>query len=141
MFMRLLWLRLACLPIVCLPFVAACADTTEMSEERSSLSFTDRTAACAADPRVVAGVVSVDVCVGADLFFREQFAGNGRSCATCHRVDHNFTIDAPFIAKLPPSDPLFVAESDPALAGLEIPAQMRARGLILENVDGFDPDP
>jgi mono/diheme cytochrome c family protein len=100
-----------------------------------------RAAACAADPRVLAGAVSVDVCVGADLFFREGFGGNGRSCATCHRVDNNFTIDVPFISRLPPNDPLFVAEFDPALAGLEIPAQLRGRGLILENVDGFAPDP
>ncbi|HWO19654.1 MAG TPA: hypothetical protein VNO30_12795 [Kofleriaceae bacterium] len=119
---------------------AACAET-EVSELRPALSLADRIAACAADPRVVAGVVSVDVCVGADLFFREQFAGNGRSCATCHPVDNNFTIDVPFIAKLPPDDPLFVAEFDPALAGLEIPAQLRGRGLILENVDGVEPDP
>jgi mono/diheme cytochrome c family protein len=85
--------------------------------------------------------VSVDVCVGADLFLRESFGGNGRSCATCHRVDGNLAIDPAFIARLPPSDPLFVAEFNPTLAGLEIPAQMRRFGLILENVDGFAPDP
>jgi hypothetical protein len=129
---------------VFLTFAAACADTEEstaLSTARPALSFADRTAACAADPRVVAGTVSVEVCVGADLFFREQFAGNGRSCATCHPADNNFTIDVPFIATLPPDDPLFVAELDPALAGLEIPEQLRGRGLILENVDGFAPDP
>ncbi|HEX7836463.1 MAG TPA: hypothetical protein VF469_03320 [Kofleriaceae bacterium] len=113
--------------------------TTTTSEQ--GLSFGDRVASCAADPRVVAGTVSVDICVGADLFFRETFNGNGRSCATCHRVDHNVTIDPKFIAQLPPNDPLFVAENNPDLAGLEIPATMRQFGLILENVDGFAPDP
>jgi len=128
------------IPLVSLMFASACVDT-QVSETQPALSVDQRVAACAADPRVIAGTVSVDICVGADLFLRETFAGNGRSCATCHRVDHNFTIDAAFISKLPPDDPLFIAEQDPALAGLEIPAQMRGRGLILENVDGFAPDP
>lgn len=120
---------------------SANGDTNATTASRQPLSLKDRLAACAHDPRVLVKVVSVDVCVGADLFFREQFAGNGRSCATCHRVDNNFTIDAPFIAKLPPDDPLFVAEFNPDLAGLEIPEQMRTRGLILENADGFGDDP
>jgi mono/diheme cytochrome c family protein len=106
-----------------------------------SLTLDDRVAACSSDPRVVAGVVTVDVCVGADLFFRAPFGGNGRTCATCHRVDNNLTIDPTFIATLPPSDPLFVAETDPDLKDLEKPAQMHRFGLILENVDGFAPDP
>jgi len=115
--------------------------TDDTGTDQQSLGLNDRIATCSADPRVVAGAVSVDVCVGADLFFRETFNGNGRSCASCHRVDNNFTIDPAFIAKLPARDPLFVAEFVPALAGLEIPAQMRRFGLILENVDGFAPDP
>jgi len=81
----------------------------------------------------------LDICVGADFFLRETFNGNGRTCASCHRVDQNFTIDPGFIAGLPSSDPLFVAEFNPALANLERPAQMRARSLILENVDGTQP--
>src|SRR3954464_5261639 len=97
---------------------------------RRAGGLNDRLAACAADPRVVAGTVSVELCVGANVFLREDFGGNGRTCATCHRVDDNFTIDPAFISKLPPSDPLFVAEFDPDLAGLEIPAQMRSKGLI-----------
>lgn len=120
---------------------SANGDTNAATASRQPLSLDDRLAACAQDPRVLVGVVSVDVCVGADLFFREEFAGNGRSCATCHRVDNNFTIDVPFIAKLPPDDSLFVAEFEPTLADLEIPKQMRARGLILENADGVLPDP
>lgn len=105
------------------------------------LDIPDPTAACAQDPRVVAGVVTADTCIGANLFFRGTFAGNGRTCATCHRVDNNLTIDPTFISKLPPDDPLFVAEFNPDLADLEKPPQMHQFGLILENVDGFDPDP
>jgi mono/diheme cytochrome c family protein len=116
-------------------------DATETAAAQQAVALNDRLAACAADPRVVAGTVSVDICVGAGVFLREDFGGNGRTCATCHRVDNNFTIDPAFISKLPPNDPLFVAEFNPDLAGLEIPAQMRSKSLILENVDGFDPDP
>jgi hypothetical protein len=43
------------------------------------------------------------------------------------------------IATLPASDPLFVAETSPALATLEDPALLRQFGLILVNADGFDP--
>jgi cytochrome c peroxidase len=75
---------------------------------------------------------------GADLFFDGTFAGNGRTCGTCHPKNNNFTIDVPFIASLPPNDPLFVAENVPALAQLEKPALMRQFGLILENLDGLD---
>ena len=74
---------------------------------------------------------------GAALFFEETFAGNGRTCGTCHPASNNFTIDPPFIATLPPDDPLFVAEFNPALAQLERPALMRSFGLILENLDGL----
>ncbi|HMG55786.1 MAG TPA: hypothetical protein VK601_19940 [Kofleriaceae bacterium] len=90
---------------------------------------------------MIAEVISIDVCIGGDLFFRETFDGNGRSCATCHRIDDNLTIDPAFMATLPASDPLFVAEFNPTLSGLEVPAQMRTFGLILENLDGFEPDP
>jgi hypothetical protein len=103
--------------------------------------FEARLAACRRDPRVVVGVVSVETCVGADLFFRDSFGGNGRTCATCHPVDNNLTIDPRFIATLQPTDPLFVAEFNDRLRELEKPRQMRRFGLILENVDGFLPDP
>lgn len=76
---------------------------------------------------------------GRDLFFNETFAGNGRTCGTCHRENNNLTIDAKFIATLPPTDPLFVAEFVPALSqNFENPVLMRKFGLILENVDGFN---
>jgi mono/diheme cytochrome c family protein len=120
---------------------SACAAGEATTEKQQLVSLADRIAACASDPRVVAGMVSTDVCVGADLFLRETFGGNGRSCATCHRVDGDFAIDPGFLSTLPANDPLFVAEFDPDLAGLEVPEQMRRFGLILENVDGFAPDP
>jgi hypothetical protein len=75
---------------------------------------------------------------GAQLFFNETFGGNGRTCGTCHRAEDNLTIDAAFIATLPQSDALFVAENNPALTQLEDHALLRSRALIRENVDGFD---
>ncbi|MGH9844700.1 MAG: hypothetical protein ACREEM_38775, partial [Blastocatellia bacterium] len=52
---------------------------------------------------------------GRDLFFKETFNGNGRTCGTCHPAENNLTIDPAFIATLPPDNPLFVAEFNPAL--------------------------
>ena len=62
-------------------------------------------------------VLSSMAAVGADLFFNETFGGNGRTCGTCHPSANNFTLDPAFIAKLPASDPLFVAEQVPPAAG------------------------
>jgi cytochrome c peroxidase len=79
------------------------------------------------------------VAEGRRLFVKEKFEGNGRACATCHVESNNFTIDPAFIATLPANDPLFVAETNPALAAdFEKPDLMRRFGLILENVDGLD---
>jgi cytochrome c peroxidase len=79
---------------------------------------------------------------GRQLFFNETFGGNGRTCGTCHRATvPGLTITKEFIATLPQDDPLFVAETNPALAGLENPLFMRAFGLILENLDGFNAPP
>jgi cytochrome c peroxidase len=81
---------------------------------------------------------------GANLFLNEKFRGNGRTCATCHRKDANFTIDVNFIAALPDDDALFVAEFNPKLAftpggkKFEVPILMRKHGLIVENQDGMD---
>jgi hypothetical protein len=123
---------------------AACVDAPDPGQDTERIgtiaqgvTLSERIAACSIDPRVVVGVLHVDSCVGGDLFFRETFNGNGRSCATCHPVAHNMTIDPAFIATLPANDPLFVAQNVPALAKLEVPAKMRQFGVILENVDGF----
>ncbi len=76
---------------------------------------------------------------GRELFFNETFGGNGRTCGTCHRQEENFTITSAFIATLPKDDPLFVAESIPALKeNFENPRLMREFGMIKENLDGFD---
>ena len=75
---------------------------------------------------------------GHQLFTKETFDGNGRTCATCHPATNNFTIDPAFIAKLPQNDPLFVAETNPDLAKLENSKALRERALVSENVDGFD---
>ena len=75
---------------------------------------------------------------GRKLFFEETFDGNGRTCGTCHPATNNFTIDPAFIRKLPRRDPLFVAEFNPKLKGLENNRLLRRFGLILENLDGFD---
>jgi len=76
---------------------------------------------------------------GRNGFFNNTFNGNGRTCGTCHREDESLTITPEFISDLPLNDPLFVAETQPALANnFENPTLMRKFGLILENVDGFD---
>ena len=76
---------------------------------------------------------------GRDIFFNETFGGNGRTCGTCHRAEDNFGLSPAFISRLPDDDPLFVAETLPALKdNFENPKLMRRSGLILENVDGFD---
>ena len=110
----------------------------EFEQASASLSASTRLAACAKDPRVQAGLVSQTICAGADIFFRETFDGNGRTCGSCHPVANNMTIDAPFINALHqsnPSDPLFIFERDANLAQLE--TGQIFNGGILENVDDF----
>jgi hypothetical protein len=121
----------------------ACATNDELDtfEAQQPVTLNERINRCLNDPRVIVAKLSVDSCVGADLFFREPFGGNGRSCGTCHRADHNLVIDPAFIALLGANDPLFVAETNSNLIQLEVPEMMRRFGLILENVDGFAPDP
>ena len=80
------------------------------------------------------------VAQGRQLFLNEKFGGNGRTCGTCHIESNNFTIDPKFISSLSQNDPLFVAETNPALAELEKPKLMRQLGLILVNADGFAPE-
>jgi hypothetical protein len=120
--------------------LGACEGLPEDLEGRSqplTAASPDRATSCQNDPRVLLGLVSNDVCLGADLFFRETFAGNGRTCASCHPAENNFTIDKEFIDRRPARDPLFIAEQRPELSALERPALLREFGLILENVDGF----
>lgn len=87
----------------------------------------------------LAAVMGAEIAEGRRIFVKETFKGNGRTCASCHRLDNNHTIDPKYIATLPPSDPLFIAETNPALkVGFENPKLMRELGLILANVDGFN---
>lgn len=87
----------------------------------------------------LAQVMGAQIAEGRRIFVNETFNGNGRTCSTCHRLDNNHTIDPKYIAKLPKDDPLFVAETNPALkVGFENPKLMRQLGLILANVDNFD---
>ncbi|MCG6876292.1 MAG: hypothetical protein LJE97_14495 [Betaproteobacteria bacterium] len=96
-------------------------------------------AACQTPPPPPADPEQALIAKGRELFFNETFAGNGRTCGSCHREEANFSIDPAFIATLPPDDPLFVAEFNPDLkANFENPRLMREFGLILENLDGFD---
>jgi hypothetical protein len=94
---------------------------------------------CAKPPAPPTNPKEAQIARGRELFFKETFNGNGRTCGTCHPAENNFTIDPAFIARLPPDDPLFVAEFVPALReNFENPRLMREFGLILENLDGFD---
>jgi mono/diheme cytochrome c family protein len=95
--------------------------------------------ACAPPGTPLPGSDGEAIARGKRIFFEETFAGNGRTCGTCHPATNNFAIDPTFIATLPDDDPLFVAEFTPALREhFENPALMRQFGLILENLDGFD---
>ncbi|HEY7371759.1 MAG TPA: hypothetical protein VIF57_06240 [Polyangia bacterium] len=108
--------------------------------QAAALTAADRLAACAQDPRVVTGLATQQVCAGADIFFNETFGGNGRTCGTCHPASNNTTIDPAFVGNLHtsnPSDPLFVFETNPALANLEVGDRLFQNGVILENVDDF----
>jgi cytochrome c peroxidase len=112
---------------------------------RRQVRFTDDAAArLGFDPTAAAtraGNFAKVIAQGRQLFLKERFNGNGRSCGTCHVEANNFTIDSDFIATLPRTDPLFVADTNPALANLERPDLMRKLGLILVNADGFDKGP
>lgn len=77
---------------------------------------------------------------GMRVFHTETFNGNGRTCSTCHRFERNFTIDPEFIADLPANDPLFIAESNPQLAGLENSVLLRERGLFITSTDSSQPN-
>jgi cytochrome c peroxidase len=101
----------------------------------------DLTSAPGFDPTAAARVADFArvTAEGRQLFLNETFDGNGRTCGTCHVETNNFTVDPALIATLPPTDPLFVAETNPDLATLENPDLLRQLGLILVNADGFDP--
>ncbi|HYQ18327.1 MAG TPA: hypothetical protein VEQ58_21275 [Polyangiaceae bacterium] len=117
---------------------AASEETTAaVVEQGEALTTATPESLCNNDPRVWDGLVSLNVCVGARLFFDETFGGNGRTCGSCHPANNNFTIDRTFIQSRPASDPLFINETSPALASLETP-ELRNFALVRENVDDFN---
>ncbi|WP_437288338.1 hypothetical protein [Sorangium sp. So ce406] len=130
-------------PLTAVALLASCAPSPEGEHHNaasSALSVRDRLKACERDPRVVAGLVTREICAGADIFFRETFEGNGRTCGSCHPVENNFTLDVPFIDALldsNPLDPLFIFEQEPELTDLET-FELKANALVRENVDGFE---
>ncbi len=74
---------------------------------------------------------------GEEIFFNETFAGNGRTCSTCHRPEDNWRITPAFIATLPDDDPLFVHEFMPEFKeNFEKADLLREWGLILSNPNG-----
>ena len=93
------------------------------------------------------GPSDAQIAFGELLFTTETFAGNGRTCATCHAAAEAFGltpagVEERFIAD--PQEPLFIAENDAQLSDLENACLMRdgdQRALILENIDGFANDP
>jgi len=120
---------------------AADAEGEAIGSSSSALTGQDRLTACAQDPRVVAGLITARICAGGDIFARETFGGNGRTCTSCHPIGHNTTIDGPFVTALfaqNPNDPLFVFKNNPALAKLESENGLFSSGNVLENVDGFE---
>jgi hypothetical protein len=99
----------------------------------------DPVAVCNQDPRVWSGMVPLAVCAGARVFFDETFGGNGRTCGSCHPAANNYTIDPTFVAALPATDPLFVAENPAFDLSLLETADLRGSfTLIKENLDGFE---
>lgn len=104
-------------------------------------------AVAAPSPRNSAGATgsitpASNVNQGRNLFDHETFGGNGRTCLTCHQSDILFGLSPTKIAFMPPHDPMFVADVDPALTELENSCLLRgSRGLNLENIDGFENPP
>jgi hypothetical protein len=84
----------------------------------------------------LAGCSGGSVARGEVLFLTGTFNGNGRTCATCHRPDENFSISPETIRALPARDPMFVP-----VENLEDPVKLRADGLIKvvdEDEDGIN---
>ena len=93
---------------------------------------------------VFAGITAARVTLASDLieqgrhlFFTETLQGNGRTCGTCHPADNNYTIDPAYIARLPKTDPLFVAGRTPNSASSNALGCCAKRRLIVVHADGF----
>lgn len=77
---------------------------------------------------------------GLRIFKNETFDGNGRTCATCHRFESNFTLSPADIASLPPDDALFVHITDPNLSGLENDTLVKSFALFKTSSDPEQPN-
>jgi len=100
--------------VICMAVVTGgCDRSADPNQSSTATNINPNTAQtitaaqCNSDPRVVAGLMPLVVCQGGWIFFNETFHGNGRTCATCHPVANNYTIDAKFISALPSDDKLF----------------------------------
>lgn len=76
---------------------------------------------------------------GENLFIRETFLGNGRTCATCHPQSRRFSLPSAFVASRPTDDPLFVMNSNVntlVLSGLSQPSDLALGGVIRGSLGG-----
>lgn len=78
------------------------------------------------------------VAAGRNVFLRERFNGNGRTCSSCHVESNNFTTDPALLSSLPVTDPVFIHERIAELKELENGDLLRKLGVFLANADGFD---
>lgn len=116
-------------------------EVTPLPWETRSVSVSNQSGVAVADGILPAHYPNAGMInLGRSIFFNETFNGNGRTCGTCHPEDNNHTLDPKYIATLPDTDPLFVAERpapNPLANNFEKPELMRKVGLILENTNGF----
>jgi cytochrome c peroxidase len=92
-------------------------------------------------PSEAARILGNKIKSGRDLFTKETFDGNGRTCATCHIPNRGFTITPSIIRRLPKNDPLFVFKTNKELRNLENEGLLKSRALFLENIRGFKERP
>jgi cytochrome c peroxidase len=134
------------------PSTETSAVQTGLVSQNNNTSQNTSANQCNSDPRVVSGILPLNVCQGGWIFFNETFNGNGRTCGTCHPAENNYTIDEQFISALPPDNKIFYAfqpshtaysafYDDPNLdvgKPLETEALHSEFALIKVHVDGFD---
>jgi cytochrome c peroxidase len=110
---------------------------------KSTYALAAAVVALAASPGLAMAQVTSDAALieeGRRLFLEETFGGNGRTCASCHAAENNFTVDADFLRTVPGNDPVFTAAPQlrGALGDLEVINRLRQDALFCENVDGLN---
>jgi cytochrome c peroxidase len=76
---------------------------------------------------------------GENLFVRETFLGNGRTCASCHVPSERFSLSPARIAALPADDPLFVMDANIntlVVSGTTQPSDFALGGVIKGTLGG-----